>query len=126
MKPIVLLMPVALLAGCGPYVSETRQTSFPPRPPACELEVIHNLPVQDYSSGGPWTVAGYVNVSDTGEMDPLSDDNRELVRPRACSMGGEAITLMSANNQGMIGSGGGTIYVVLRSTASSTPRTERL
>ncbi len=76
------------------------------------------------SPGGEWTVTGFVTVFETGIADPLSVEYKDLVRPRACAMGGEALTLTTAANQAAIGSGSGTIYTVLRRTSLAKPTAE--
>jgi hypothetical protein len=107
---------VGLLMGCGPRVSEVRQASAPPRPENCDLEFLQ-LKMEDLAPGsGTYEVLGSVILQETGIQDPMQPKYREIVRPRACAMGGEGITiLLSSSSAGPLGGGGsGTVYSVVR------------
>lgn len=118
---------VALLAcACGPAINETRVQSFPSRGEACKLEFI-KLDMNDLSSPqGTWQVVGYVTVGDRGTLDPFSEDNRAIVRPRACGMGGEGVAIiLNSSTTAAWQTGSSISYAVLRhrTTESDTPKT---
>jgi hypothetical protein len=60
-------------------------------------------------------------MGDTGAVDPFSPEYVAILRPRACGLGGDAVSLMmSAQTSGGamgIGGGTGTAYVVMRKRA---------
>jgi len=121
-----LLGGMALLFACGPRISEVRLVPTPARAPECQLEFI-KLDMMDLSSStGTWQVIGYVSLADIGKQDPFAEPNRALVRPRACAMGGEAVSIMnSATNEGLVTDGSRTNYAVLahRTTDAEAPKT---
>jgi hypothetical protein len=106
---------VVLAVACGPGVGEMRMQSYPSRGANCELEFV-KLDMQDLSSPtGKWEMIGYVTLGDNGKLDPFSDENRALVRPRACDMGGEAVTIAnSASNETLLSTGSAVSYGILR------------
>ena len=117
---------VALLAcACGPAINETRVQSYPSRGETCELEFI-KLDMNDLSSPqGTWEVVGYVTVGDRGMLDPFSEDNRAIVRPRACGMGGEGVAIMlNSSTTTALQTGSSVSYAVLRhrTTESAAPK----
>ncbi len=124
MKIAALALAVALAAACATTsspaaISETRMTFHPAREPGCSLEFVQS-DMMKMRPGGEWEVVGYVNLSDVGAADPLSDKYKDLVRPRACAMGGEMVTIMLANtNQTAYGTGSGTVYGILRHATES-------
>jgi len=111
-----LVFAVALaagLGGCGPRVSETRMAYLPPRPDDCSIAFI-TATVEEMSPLGPYQVVGHVVLQDAGIQNPFSAEYAGIVRPRACAMGGELVTIgMSGTTRGFA-SGTSTIYVVLR------------
>ena len=110
----VLLLLVLVLVGCGPHISESRMAFYPGREANCSLQFVQ-ADMNQMGPSGQWEVVGYVMVFETGMVDPFSEEYRQLVRPRACGMGGEAVTIMqSTTSQGLMGSGSGTAYGVLR------------
>lgn len=114
------------LAACGKEsISETRMISGTPRGANCNLDLVH-VDVTQFSFNSTWDVLGYVTLLDKGTQDPAAPENREIVRPRACNMGGTAVAVaingMSQNNLGQ--SGSGLVYMVLRpKTAAAAPTT---
>jgi len=73
----------------------------PPRPPECALEFVSVSP-GDMASGarfgmnGEYEQIGMVTVGADEGTDALSEEVRQLVRPRACAMGGEVLSLMAS------------------------------
>jgi hypothetical protein len=104
----------ATAIGCGPDISERRLGFYPPREPRCALEFVQADP-RTLGPGGPWEVVGYVTVDEKHVGDPYSERYREIVRPRACRMGGEAVTILqAASRESRHGSGTGITWGVLR------------
>ena len=95
------LAAMALFA-CGPDVSEVRTSNYPPREEYCSLEYVQ-LNMHEVSSGqGPWELIGQILLQDEGVQDPFSPEYKEIVRPRACGMGGEAVGIvMNADSEGV-------------------------
>ena len=93
----------------------------PPREEACALEFVQTS-ISDLAPGGAWEVVGYVVVNETGVADPFAEKYRALVRPRACAMGGEAVTIMqSATGMGMAGMQGSSVnYAVIKKPSTTT------
>jgi hypothetical protein len=65
----------------------------PPRPENCDLQFLEltleqTLPM---SPAYEYEVLGHIVLGETGVQDPLQEKYRAIVRPRACSMGGEAV-----------------------------------
>jgi hypothetical protein len=113
----ILLAGFATLAlvACGPDVSEVRMSNYPPREENCSLEYVQlNMP--ELSSGkGPWELVGQIVLQEGGARDPFSPEYKEIVRPRACAMGGEAIGIvMNTQSEGIVSSSTAISYGVLR------------
>lgn len=118
MKLSLCLSAVAtILCACGPSVTEMRMVSAPPKPVDCSLEFLQ-LTINQVSPMAPeyaYEVVGHVVLHETGVQDPLQDRYREIVRPRACSMGGEAVAILQqATSATAFGSGSGVDYAVVR------------
>ena len=63
----------------------------------------------------PYEVIGQISISEMGEHDPLSERSRDVVQPRACKMGGEALAVMMAvTNHDNGRAASATVYAVLR------------
>ncbi|HEY0254438.1 MAG TPA: hypothetical protein VGC41_23080, partial [Kofleriaceae bacterium] len=102
---------------CAPKVgtSEVRMIAAPPREASCKLEMV-SVDITSIHFNQQWDVLGYVTFLDTGQQDPFAESNKQLVRPRACAMGGSAVAIgmqaMGANQMNQTGSG--ISYMVLR------------
>ena len=119
------LLLVCLLAACGKAgINETRMISATPRADHCNLDLVQ-VDLTAVSFNSTWDVLGYVTLADKGSQDPNAAENREIVRPRACNMGGTAVAVavnsMSQNNLGQ--SGSGLVYMVLRPKAAAAAAT---
>lgn len=104
------------LAACGPSVSVTRLSAAPARARTCELE-FRTFEMSEIAPGGPYEVLGHVALSQEGVQDPLKEEYRAEVRPRACELGGEAVGILGqATATPWALSAGGTAvdYVVVR------------
>jgi hypothetical protein len=115
-----LLLAIACAAGmvagaCGPTsISENRLKFRPAREASCALELVQLDP---HAAGfdREWEIVGYVNIHETQVVDPFAEKYRRLVRPRACRMGGEAVTIMIAQtNRSLFVASSVTAYGVLR------------
>jgi hypothetical protein len=108
------------LFGCGPRVDQLRLAWASPRAPDCAIEFLE-LGIADVAPTGTWEILAHVTVSDHGDRDPVGLELRDLVRPRACALGGEAITILAEST----GRAGVVDYLVLRprvARAKATPR----
>jgi hypothetical protein len=117
---LLALTTTATLAACGPKlgISETQMIPAPARAADCQLEMQQVDPTS-ISFNSTWDVLGYVTLLDSKAQDPMDAQNRELVRPRACRMGGTVVAVaMNATNQVATGlgprTGSGLTYMVLR------------
>lgn len=114
---ILVLLVVSSIAACGPKagISETRMIHAPPRDASCKLELVQ-VDITSITFNQQWEVLGYVTFADRGSQDPYAKENRELLRPRACAMGGTsvAIALNGMGQSSMGQQGSGIAYMVLR------------
>jgi hypothetical protein len=124
MRFVVLLFALSWLA-CGPTVGQSRLVHAPAKPADCKLKFLE-LKVEDMSpQGGRWEVLGYVVLSQEGVRDPLAPSYRDQVRPRACAMGGEGVTVsQTATAEPWALSAGGTTisYAVVRKRAVASKK----
>jgi hypothetical protein len=109
-----LVLAAAATLACGPDVTETRMGFYPPRDRRCPLEFV-SADLRTMGPASPWELIGYVTVSEKNPENPFSPKYREIVRPRACDMGGEAITIVQAGSRdSRFRSRGGTTFGVIR------------
>ncbi len=106
-----------LVAGCGPKagISEVRMASAPSREASCALDLVQ-VDITAVTFNQQWEVLGYVTLADYSVQDPSAKENRELVRPRACAMGGTAVAnAIGGTNTNQLGQqASGISYMVLR------------
>jgi hypothetical protein len=111
----------ALMAGCGPAISEMRMGFAPPRPATCELKLVQ-ADMMALAAGGSWEILGHIVLQETGIHNPFEERYMKIVRPRACAMGGEAVSILqAASTSTTFSSGSGVQYAVLRARAASAP-----
>lgn len=95
----------------------------PAREANCILESVQ-VDVTQTSFNQTWEVSGYIGLHDRKAQDPMDAQNRALVRPRACAMGGTSIAVtinaMATNQFGRQGSS--IMYMVLRPKAAAPPQ----
>jgi hypothetical protein len=114
MKWSGLFVVLGLLTACGPTFSQARLASYPPRSENCELDFI-DASRADMSPGGKWRVVGYLSVEGADKANPLSPQNRALIHPRICQLGGVATAVAPDGMPGMPATSGPTLtYAVLR------------
>ncbi len=115
----------ALLIGCAEQqtpelANVTRMMAAPPREAGCALEFVQ-ASIMDLSPMGKYDVLGYVTVQQLAVADPFAEENRRIVRPRACELGGKAVAIMmSSASMGQLANASATVYAVLREK-SATP-----
>jgi len=115
-----LALLLCALAACGKAaITETRMAHAPARAPDCPLDLVQ-VDVTSVTFNQTWEVLGYVGLLDRGAQDPDAPENRALVRPRACAMGGTSIAVASnAASTNAIGqTGSGVNYMVLRARSA--------
>lgn len=93
-------------AACGGQttaVSSMRTVVIPPRPPDCALQLVTVAPADmapgaNFGAGGKYQMVGVVGLGLPRGTDVLSPRVRELVRPRACAMGGEVVSIIGTGD----------------------------
>ena len=99
----ILFVTLPWLVACGgPAVGEVR-TGLPhqARGENCQLELVSitasdMAPGARFGSGGQYEMVGMVTVGADEGTDAFSAKIKELVRPRACRMGGEVVSLLAS------------------------------
>lgn len=113
------------LLGCGPKsdIVETTMVHAPARAPDCRLELVQADPTS-MAFNQRWEVLGYISLGDRGRQDPTSAENRAIVRPRACAMGGTSIAVaLSATSTNVYGSENTSLmYMVMRKKPTGPAR----
>lgn len=117
---LILFLLSAAAAACAPKagMSEVRMIAAPAREANCKLDMAQ-VDITSIQFNQKWDVLGYVTLMDRGTQDPFSEANKQLVRPRACAMGGTTVAIaMSAVNTNRFNQQGSSIsYMVLRPKA---------
>jgi hypothetical protein len=125
---VILALALATAAeGCAPKagMSEVRMIAAPAREANCQLDMVE-ADITAVNFNQKWDVLGYVTLMDRGTQDPFSEQNKQLVRPRACAMGGTSVAIgMNATNTNAFNQQGSAIsYMVLRpKTWAQSPQT---
>lgn len=109
-----------MLAGCLSVgskagIGETRMVQVPPREPNFALELV-TVDTTATTFNQQWEVIGYVAMGDTSAQDPAAEENRAIVRPRACAMGGTSVAVAgNSTATGPLGNqGSALVYMILR------------
>lgn len=118
----------AALAACGspkPAVSEVRMVMLPARPADCSLELVSvqaedMAPSGRFGAGGEYQMIGAVTLGLAQGTEVMSEPVRALVRPRACAMGGEVVSLLATGDSGHYAISGSSIRTVLQTDAVFT------
>lgn len=130
MKKFAIIVPVGLaissLLGCAPQASVVRMGApRPERDEHCDLTVIDTM---DMTKLADYEQVGVINVSNAEKgKSALDPDMRALVRPRACALGGDAISVLASgdvtNQSGLHTTAyGGYIVWAKKSTKPATPQ----
>jgi hypothetical protein len=92
-----LVVATLALAACAPTVADIRTgVPRPPRDPACSLDVLNPT---DMATIMRYDQIGVVRLAnEEAGTSPMSPEAREIVRPRACAMGGNAISVMASGD----------------------------
>jgi hypothetical protein len=102
----MLLVTTTVFVGCGggAAVGEVRMGApHPAKVADCPLEFVSvsagdMAPGAKFGSGGKYEMIGAVNLGADEGTDPMSEEIRKLVRPRACGMGGEVVSLLASGS----------------------------
>jgi hypothetical protein len=86
-----------VLSACGPETSDTRiGTPRAPREAQCDLKVING---NDTSNFAKFEQVGVVQLANApAGTAPFDPKVRDMVRPRACALGGEAISVLGSGD----------------------------
>jgi hypothetical protein len=90
------------LAGCfGPAIGEVRRVMRPSKPLDCPLEIVDvrpedMMPGARFGAGGELEMIGMITIGADQGSDAMSEPIRSLVRPRACGMGGDIVSLLAS------------------------------
>ena len=101
---VVTVAALCALGGCGPAVGEARMGApHAALPPTCKLEFVavsagDMAPGARFGSGGQYELIGSVMIGADEGTDAMSEGIRKLVRPRACRMGGEVVSLLATGS----------------------------
>jgi hypothetical protein len=111
-------MVLAVAAGCASQEPElasiTRMMPAPARELSCALQFVQ-ASIFDLSPLGKYDILGYVTVQQLAVADPFAEENRRIVRPKACELGGQFVALMlSSTSMGIDSDASVTAYAVLR------------
>jgi hypothetical protein len=131
----LILVTSGLAIGCGgagaPAVGEVRMVVLPARAANCELELVSvqpddMAPGHRFGSGGQYQMIGAITLGLARGTDVMSEPIRALIRPRACAMGGEVVSLLATGDSGHYAITSTTITTVAQTDAAFTvwgPRT---
>ncbi|WP_394826072.1 hypothetical protein [Pendulispora albinea] len=107
---ITMAISAVFQLACGPAVGEARiGAPRPPKPENCTLQFasISDTDTQQggkFGAGGEYEGIGVVMIGADEGTDAMSEKIREIVRPKACAMGGEMLSLavsgVGANRRG--------------------------
>lgn len=115
MRALLCVAAVVALAGCVEMVSVNRAMVVPSRDANCELELVQADMMELSPMSTKWDYLGTVSIGANHGLDPMSEQARTVIRPKACELGGTAVALMqSSNSEAMMGTSGAIIYAVLR------------
>ncbi len=96
-----LIVFLLTLVACGPAVGEVRVHTRPEKPATCELQMVEVSaadmgPDGKFGPTGEMEMIGSVMIGAKEGTDAMADEIKALVRPRACAMGGDAISLLAS------------------------------
>lgn len=117
----LLLISILLFSACrhGPTIAVARMAYFPSRGDQCQIKFIQTTPIEQ-SGQGPYHLVGSISLGEYGNNDPLSERYISIIRPKACAMGGDLITIAASavtHGQTYLGTNRPStsiVYVVLR------------
>ena len=110
-------------SACGPNIILQRTGYAPPKADTCNVVVVTKssteLMGEVQAPSSKFTMLGTITLSDSGSRDPFSEDSMEIVRPRVCKLGGDAVGLSGAVSVG--GGGSTTTHAVFARKGGDTP-----
>jgi hypothetical protein len=89
MRPLIFSV-VLLSCASGPKITESRTAQAPAKREDCDAPLLFLTP-KEIASG--YDVVGNVQITGEGHPDPASAEYKKMVRPHACHLGGDAITI---------------------------------
>jgi hypothetical protein len=102
-RPVLIFLAAMALAACAPNLrvtsSRTASGQYESKPPDCELrfeDLAYTEAVAKYYEIGQVWLTGPDAVAE------LTETQKDLVRPEACRMGGEIVTLGSSVSDNVI------------------------
>jgi hypothetical protein len=117
---IPLLFVFLSLIGCAQTASATFGTPRSPRPETCTLQIIS----PESATKSNYELVGVVTLTAPAGTNALDDSIRQRVQPRACALGGDAVSVgASANTAGLGASQSITFDVWARQSQESAPKT---
>ncbi len=119
---------VVSLAGCGapkPAVGGLQTVLLPARPANCPLELVvvgagDMAPGARFGAGGQYQMIGVVSLGLAQGTDVMSPPIKNLVRTKACSYGGEVVSLLATGDSGHYVITGSMIKTVAQTDAVFT------
>jgi hypothetical protein len=125
MRTVLLVL---LLSSCGsskPAVSDVRMVMLPAKPSDCPLELVavqpaDMMPGARFGAGAGLSMIGAVTLGLDEGTDVMSEAVRALVRPRACAMGGEVVSLLASGTAGHYQISGSMIRTTAQTDAAFT------
>jgi hypothetical protein len=115
MKTLLLMLVAVGLSACVEMVTMNRAMLVPSRDAQCQLELVQADMMELSPMSTKWDYLGTISIGANHNLDPMSEQARTVIRPKACELGGTAVALMqSSNSAAMMGSSGALIYAVLR------------
>jgi hypothetical protein len=94
---LCILLSVASAAACSAQATDSRfGAPRPAREPTCNLEIIDATASSTFAG---YDQVGVVRIGNApAGTDPLDPSLRDMVRPRACALGGEAISVLTSGD----------------------------
>jgi hypothetical protein len=131
LKILLLAIPGIGVSACvgsakpAPAVGGAQTVMLPPKPANCELELISvraedMAPGARFGAGGQYEMVGVVTLGLARGTDVMSPAVKSLVRAKACSYGGEVVSLSSTGDSGHYQISGNSIFTVVQTNAMFT------
>lgn len=94
----------------------------PSKPENCKLELMQLSSTEmqagaAFGANGTYEMIGVIAIGAKEGTDAMSEEIRQIVRPRACAMGGDVVTLLAS---GTGGRGGGIVQQNITYTVWAT------
>ena len=101
----VFVAATSFILSCGPAVGVTQTVIRPAKSENCKLDLVsvtstEMQPGAAFGPNGTYEMIGVISIGAKEGTDPMSEEIRSLVRPRACSIGGDVVTLLASGTGG--------------------------